>query len=308
MKKLEQWVSRGRAVARSIRARAPGAARSHRPVRLVLRLNDVGLAPGLVRATGAPLGLPQWRDALVHAHQWLGPVRVCIAGGEPARSPLLEEVLRFANRLECPTHLVTAGPIDEDAAMALVDRGLGAVTVLVAGVDDGTHQATLGRPLSDATSTVESFRRARADRERPIQLLVGVPLSSSNIGSVGAIAGWARQSGVDGILATLPLGVEPPAGALEALDALGRDDLTPDHLRDVLAGRDSGVHGGLRMEILSDGTVLASSHVAPLGTLRQVPDPKDIWEAADEQIQVARKHPRPWDEVELVPQRLFSIR
>ena len=307
MKKLEQLLVRGRALARSARSGLPGAARDHRPVRLVLRLNDIGLAPGLIRATAQPLTLGQWQDTIVRFEQWLGPIRVTLAGGEPARSELLELLVRFANRLECPTHLVTAGPVDRTLAEALVDRGLGAVTVLIGGVDDATHQAAVGSPLEDATRTVEAFRIARASRTRQLAIHVGVPLTETTVPSVGAVGGWARQAGADGVLATVPLGVDAPAGALDALASLGRDNLTPAHLATWLEGRRTRAHGGARCEILSDGTLLVSSHVAPLGNVRDA-DPKALWEAADEQIAAARAHPRPWDEVELVPERLSSTR
>ena len=307
MKRLEQWLVRSRARARSARTALPGRARQHRPVRLVLRLNDIGLAPGLVRSTGEPLPLEAWQDAIVRFTQWLGPIRVALSGGEPAESPLLEPLAKFANRLECPTHLVTAGPIEQDLADALVDAGLGAATVLVGGVDDGTHQRVVGRPLDDAAAALENLRRARQGRSRGLDLLVGVPLSAENLSSLPAIGGWARQAGADAVLATLPLGVDPPPGAAAAVKALGRDNQTPAHLLDWLEGRKTRPHGGLRAELVSDGTLLVSACTGPLGSLREH-DPKTLWEAADEQIRAAREHPRPWDEVELVPEGLESRR
>lgn len=307
MKNLEQLLIRGRALARSARALAPGAAAQLRPVRLVLRLNDIRLMPNLIRATGPALSEAQWRDAVVRVVQWLGPIRVAFSGGEPALSPRLEPLVRFANRLECPTHLVTGGGLDADACTALLDRGLGAVTVLVGGVDDATHKAAVGTELVAAQRTLEGFRDARARRGRPLGLYVGVPLSAANVSSVGAVGGWARQAGADGVLATLPLAQAVPEGAVEAVAALGRDNLTPRHLSDYLAGRRGRPHGGLRAEILADGTLLVSSHVPPLGNVREA-DPKQLWEAADEAIRAARAHPRPWDEVELVPRELYSQR
>lgn len=307
MKRLEQWLSRGRGLARSARAVLPGSARAHRPVRVVLRLNDVRLAPGLVRATGEPLSLEQWRNSIVLIHHWLGPTRITFAGGEPARSPHLEDLVRFANRLECPTHLITAGPLDQEAAEALIDRGLGALTVLVGGVDQGTHHAAVGGPLDEATSTLEAFQRARGNRSRPIQVFVGVPLTAASASSAAAVAGWARQAGADGVLGTLPLGSDAPAGAAQAVMALGRDNHTPKHLLDHLAGKSTRNHGGMRMELLGDGTVLVSSLIGPIGNVHDA-QAKELWEAADEQIAAARNHPRPWDEVELVPERLFSER
>lgn len=307
MKKLEQLVARSRALARSARSGVPGAAKSIRPVRLVLRLNDIGLAPGLVRATGERMNTAQWQDAIVRFEQWLGPTRLTIAGGEPARSEHLDLLVRFGNRLECPVHLVTAGPVDRARADLLIDRGLAAVTVLVGGIDEGTHAATVGSPLAEATGAVEAFRAARASRTRELGIYVGVPLSEANIPSVAAIAAWARQAGADGVLATVPLGVDAPAGAVAAVTALGRDNLTPGHLQTWLAGRRTRAHGGLRCEILSDGTLAVSSHVAPIGNVR-ASDPRTVWEAADEQIAATRAHPRPWDEVELVPESLYSTR
>ncbi|MCB9763231.1 MAG: hypothetical protein H6739_25885 [Alphaproteobacteria bacterium] len=307
MKRLEQLLIRSRAAARSARTRLPGAAAAMRPSRLVLRLNDLRLAPGLVRATGEPMGAAEWQSVIVRFIQWLGPVRVTIAGGEPARSPLLDELVRFANRLECPTHLVTGGGIDPARAELLVDRGLGAVTILVGGVDEGTHRAAVGSTLADATGSLDALRDARARRGRPLGLYVGVPLTAENVASVGAVGGWARQAGADGVLATLPLGEEVPPGAAEAVAALGRDNLTPEHLKAWLEGRQVRVRGGLRAEILSDGTLLVSSHVAPLGDVRRGDIPA-IWAAADEPLRAVLAHPRPWDEVELVPRALVSSR
>ena len=215
MKRLEQWLSRGRGLARSARAVLPGTAGAHRPVRLVLRLNDVRLAAGLVRATGEALTLDEWRNAVLMLHHWLGPTRVTFAGGEPARSPHLEDLVRFANRLDCPTHLITAGPLDQGDAEALIDRGLGALTILVGGVDEGTHQAAVGVPLHEATSTLEAFQRAKSTRSRPLQVFVGVPLTAASASSAAAVAGWARQAGADGVLGTLPLGIDAPGGAIQ---------------------------------------------------------------------------------------------
>ncbi|MCB9741286.1 MAG: radical SAM protein [Alphaproteobacteria bacterium] len=306
MKRLEQLLLLSRAKARSARAALPGA-RGLRPTRLVCRLNDVRLAKGLIRATGEPLSAAGWHDAIASVVTWLGPLRVSFVGGEPAASGRLDELVRYANRLECPTHVVTGGGIEPARAELLVDRGLGAVTVLIGGVDEGTHRAAVGSSLDEAISTLEGFREVRARRKRPVGLYVGVPLLAHNVGSVGAIGGWARQAGADGVLATLPLGEDPPPGASEAIAALGRDDMTPQHLIDWCAGQEGRLHGGLRMELISDGTLLVSSQVAPLGDVREA-SPQELWEAGAEQIAAARSHPRPWDEVELVPGALFSVR
>lgn len=308
MKQLEQLLIRARAAGRSARSLLPGgSAATLPPARLVLRLNDVRLAPGLVRATGEPLTPAEWRTAIARFVEWLGPLRVTFSGGEPARSHLLEDLVRFANRLECPTHLITAGPVDTDLAESLVDRGLSAATVLVGGVDDGTHRAAVGSELAWATGALEALKDARQRRGRRLGLYVGMPLVPSNLRAAGAVAGWARQAGADGVLATVPLGFDPPEGGLAAVDALGRDNLTPNHLKLWLVGKRHRRHGGLRAEVLSDGTLVVSPCVAPLGEVR-TEHPQTLWAAADEAIREVRRHPRPWDEIELVPRWLASTR
>ena len=193
MKSLEQLLIQARSAVRAAQARVPGL--TPRPTRLVLRLNDLHLGPNLLRATGAPLKEKEWRDTIVRFERWLGPLRLTIAGGEPAQSGLLPALVRFGNRLECPTHVVTGGPISPEQAEAMVDWGLSAVTVLVGGIDEVSHRAAVGTRLDEAVATVEAFREARAKRKRPLGLYVCVPLTDANTGGAGAVAGWARQAG-----------------------------------------------------------------------------------------------------------------
>ena len=164
MKSLEQLLIQARSAVRAAQARVPGL--TPRPTRLVLRLNDLHLGPNLLRATGAPLKEKEWRDTIVRFERWLGPLRLTIAGGEPAQSGLLPALVRFGNRLECPTHVVTGGPISPEQAEAMVDWGLSAVTVLVGGIDEVSHRAAVGTRLDEAVATVEAFREARAKRAR----------------------------------------------------------------------------------------------------------------------------------------------
>lgn len=111
MKTVEQWAARLRARSRAL---AP-ASLGWPPDRLVV---DLGPSPSL--------DLAALRRAIVDVVHWAGPIRVVVRSGPP---PLEDEALRIAHRLECPTHLLDPGSVDEDRALALVDGGLGAVTV-----------------------------------------------------------------------------------------------------------------------------------------------------------------------------------
>ncbi len=295
MKHLQQVVSRGRASLRRLRAVAPGSARDQRPVRLVLRLP----APD---AEGT-LGLGQLQRIVVETVHWLGPLRVCVRGAT-AHNPLLEPVVRFANRLECPTHVVTAGPLLESDATGLVDAGVAAVTLRIGALDEAAHLARTGTPLSQTLAAADHLRRAREDRGRPLGLFAALCLASDTVDALGAMAGLAGQSGVDGVLASLP--ADPPAGAGAAVAGLAGHVTSPALLA-ALDGRRPRRPAGLRLEVLPQGQLRTSRHLPILGTWKDG-QLQALWEAGGEAVTGARDLLRPADEVERVPAVLYSAR
>jgi len=299
MKLIEQLIAQGRVAARRARARVPGTAASVRPTRIVLRLNDFSAPDGWARASDAPLDLAGWRALLVGFEQWLGPTRVTIAGGRPEASPLLEDLIRFANRLECPTHLVLPGGLETERVDALVGRGLAAVTLRLPEVDAAPEV------VEASFETLRRFRDARADWERPLTVLVAVPLGHHPT-RARELSASARNFGADGVLGCLSLDRELPVAAPATLQALGDDERTP-HPLAVFTGAPRPLPGGARAEVLSDGTLLVSSVGPAVGRL----DPKNpaaTWAGADAALAAAREMARPWDEIELAPAVLLSRR
>lgn len=297
MKHLHQVVSRGRATLRRLRAVAPGPARSQRPVRLVLRLPAHDDEAALARA--------DWQALIVETVTWLGPVRVCLRG-PAAQSPLLVPLVRFANRLECPTHLITAGPLAPELASALIDAGLAAATVRLGSLDEAVHLARTGTPQVETLGALEHLRLAREDRGRRVALLAGLCLAPDTTDALGAMAGLARQSGVDGVLASLPCDADVPPGAASAVAGLG-DHCTPPSLVAALSGGRSRAPLGLRLEVSAQGMASTSRRVAPLGPW-QAGELRELWGSADEQIAATLGLDRPADEIELVPRGLYSTR
>lgn len=251
------------------------------------------------------LVLEQWQRVIVETVHWLGPIRVCFRGAA-AQSPLLIQLVRFANRLECPTHLVTAGPLDAELATALVDAGLAAATLRLGALDEAAHAARTGTPMTETLASLEHLRLARGDRGRPLALYAALCLAPDTVDALGAMAGLARQTGVDGVLVSLPADQEPPSGAARAVDALG-DHATAPGLRAVLAGRSSRRPAGLRLEVLPDGTLRTSRRLAPFGTW-SVDTLQDLWESAGSAVTDALALERPADEIERVPAVLYSSR
>jgi len=302
MKMLEQLIAQGRVAARRVRARAPGAAAAVRPTRIVLRLNDFGAPEGWTRGSGAPLDLEGWRSLLVGFHQWLGPTRVTIAGGRPEASPLVEDLVRFANRLECPTHLILPGGLEVDRVDALVGRGLAGVTVRLPEPDAGESV------FEASIETVRRFHDARDDWGRPLVLLAAVSVAIAPT-RARALSSAARQAGADGVLGCLHPEQDRPMSTAATLQALGDDERTP-HPLAVDTGEPRPLPGGARVELLSDGTVLVSSFGPVVGTINpsDPESPKTVWAGANAALSAARALARPWDEIELAPAVLLSRR
>ena len=295
MKMIEQLLAQSRASVRRARARLPG---TPPPGRLVLRLNDHGVPDGRPRIEGEPMNLKRWRELLAGFHHWLGPLRVTIAGGAPGRAALLVDLVRFANRLECPTHVVSGiEGLDDDRVDALIGCGVAAITIALDDPEAGMER-------------LAAFSAARADWGRPVSLFGAVDPGGPPRQLV-ALADQARRLALDGLVGRVPLGAPRPAGWSEGLLALADMDRTPAARRRGRAGRPAPLPGGARAEILADGALTISPLMPPAARLDSVTagELQAAWEgAAGPALREARSLERPWDEVELSPAMLFSRR
>ena len=296
VKELTQALARSRFALRRMRSRLPLVSRGVEPVRMVLYL---GQTPGGAASNDPPqLSLEQWKTTLVDLVSWLGPVRVCVdctAGGE---IELAMDLVRLAHRLECPTHLVTTGPVSIEQALELIDRGLGAVTLRVGGLDNRTHQLVFGGELDAVTASLSAFSKARALRNRVVVLQVNLTAHGENVSTLGAMAGWARQAGADSVVLGLLLGSPVPKGLLEAIQALPNVEI-PSALARFIRG-EGLENSGARVGLCANGDLVASLAMPPLGNVQEAP-PEVLWAKSQSEIQSAIRHKRAFDEVELLP-------
>jgi hypothetical protein len=166
----------------------------------------------LVLRPGPALGEARARQAVIDAVAWLGPVPVDIDA--PSVGPALAGLVRFVHRLDCPVRLLTDGTgLGPSEALALVDAGLGAVRLRVAGVSDAVQVPVLGVPVADSSSALQALSAARADRAQPLDIEVLVPWQGEVGRELRALAGWCREAGADGLR----------LGAPDAPDAVCRD-------------------------------------------------------------------------------------
>ena len=262
MKALEQLVVRARSRYRRGRARV---GLGGRPSQLVIRLDDLD-AP--VPLPSASLKLDDWLDAVVRVVEWSGalPVRVI----SRADHRLLCELVRFAHRLECPTSLrTTAFGMSAPRADELVDSGLDAVAVRVAGVTDAT-QALLGEKAADTWAAIEVLNAARASRGAKLDISLEVPFGPAPARELRELIDAARRKGVDGVRVAAPWtggawdsgAIDAVAHVLEAAPFLRNGKGDVDTLR-AFRGDAPGVKRGrgrcpvasTRLELLPDGSV-----------------------------------------------------
>lgn len=271
MRALEHRLAWSRWQSRRIRARlGPRDPAAATPARLVLRLDTDDLLEDL--GQGAVLTPAAWHRAIVAWVERAGPVPVTVLAGRRVGEPLAAELVRFAHRLECPVSLVSHGPgLDRAKAAELIDRGLGALRVLVGGVSEDVHRAVVGSELAHAIGAVDAAQAARRDRGAALDIEVGLPWRHPAQSEARAVVGWARQAGADGLRVLPPGRAKALAVDPELLDALV-DPSDPFHRTDpgtlaalhVAAARPDGLPGIPRSEALGSRRL----RPCPVGGLR----------------------------------------
>ena len=130
--------------------------------------------------------------------RWRGPLPVTVLAHRLGPADGAAALVRFAHRLECPTTLVHDGPgLDDAAALALVDAGLGRAIIRVGGVDAATHEAVVGSPLDAAQGAIAALLAAREERGARLEVVARVPWRKG-VGPDPSDLGVAlRQWGVD---------------------------------------------------------------------------------------------------------------
>ncbi len=297
------------------------------PSRLVLRLDDTDL-PGTL-GQGDEIQLGQWRKVLVSSVEWLGPVDTTFIATHSGDHPQLAELVRFAHRLECSTLLVTDGTgIDRHRAEELVDRGLQAVRVIVAGLSDEVQSRAVGNSHIEATEAVQAFIEARRDREAELDIEVVVPWLEGAERELRAVLGWARQVGADGLRIIAPWRASDLPADPELLDSIAASErpffrtssaaLAEIHAmvaeqdgQPGLARKRGPVRrrrfrcpvGGQRVEVGAKGQVSSCPFKEPMGTVED--DLRAVWSGGAAHLDAIASCDRACAHPELAPLRIL---
>jgi hypothetical protein len=303
VKELTQALARSRFALRRIRSRVPVLSRGVEPVRVLLSLGEK--AGESTSEADPALSEEQWKSTVVDLVTWLGPVRVCVECPDSDHLGLALDLVRLAHRLECPTHLITTASVSFEQALEFIDRGLGAVSIRVAGLDNKTHRLILDGELDHVSSSLSAFSKAGALRDRDFALQVNLVAHGENLATLKAMAGWARQAGADAVSLGLPLGAPVPEGLLKAMNGLAHVEV-PAALACFLRGERRETSGA-RVGLCANGDLMASLALPALGNVLDA-SPQALWAKDTRAIQAALRHPRPFDEVELLPLELKCLR
>ncbi|MEL6343348.1 MAG: hypothetical protein AAFV53_09430 [Myxococcota bacterium] len=292
------------------------------PARLVIRLDGTGI--GDHTGDGEPLSVAQWQARLVEAVRWLSALPVTILVGPRGDHPQLVELVRFANRLDCPTLLDCWGGIDGPRALALIDAGLRGARIQIGGVTEPVHRSVVGGALDDARATLRALHQARTAREASLDLEILVPWRGRIHEEVEAVFKWTRRSGADGVRLTAPwFAAELPADP-ELLDEVGGADVPfnrthPAALRELhamvaaqdgapgMSRRRSGRRcpvGGQRLELGARGKVACCPFKTPMqnGEMQNGEGLPEIWSRGRAHLEEIATCQRACAHIELSPE------
>ncbi|HLB54037.1 MAG TPA: radical SAM protein [Gemmatimonadales bacterium] len=141
----------------------------------------------------------QWKAALSDLRDWLGPVHVCITGGEALLIPSAVEVIRHGCSIGLHLEILTHGYWQEQSRVEAMARakpwritlsvdGLGEVHSRVRG-REGFHERTFG--------TIQNLIRMRREEKLGYSILLKTVIMRHNLDQLSPIAAYAAENGLE---------------------------------------------------------------------------------------------------------------
>lgn len=141
----------------------------------------------------------QWSAALKDLRDWLGPVHVCLTGGEALLRPYTVDLMEYGSRLGLLMELLTHGYWKDQTRIEAVARTRPwRITLSVDGIGD-THDRVRGRDdfFERTSNTIETLKRVRAEEGLDFSIRLKTVVMSHNLHNLGAVAEYATQPGMD---------------------------------------------------------------------------------------------------------------
>lgn len=148
------------------------------------------------------LSLAEWQAALGAIYAWMGPFHLSISGGEPLMRPDVVDLIAWASRRQISTNLMTNGwLVDETMAAALVEAGLGNLTLSLNGLLPETHDTSRGVKGSHAriVAAIDYYQTARRRHGRTGTLSFNVIVAGFNAAELPDLVRWAADMDIDAV-------------------------------------------------------------------------------------------------------------
>jgi len=140
-----------------------------------------------------------WKVLLLDLRRWLGPVHVCLTGGEALLKPYTIDLVRSASQSGLLLEILTHGYwADQGKIEQLVNANPWRLTVSLDGLGE-THTKIRGRDgfWEKTSATIETMVRVRAATRLPVSILLKTVVMSHNIHDLVPLAEYAREKGVE---------------------------------------------------------------------------------------------------------------
>ncbi|RIK77550.1 MAG: hypothetical protein DCC67_12550 [Planctomycetota bacterium] len=141
----------------------------------------------------------QWCAALLDLRRWLGPMHVCITGGEALLKPFTPELVAYGSSLGAFVEVLTHGYWkDQSRIERLALANPWRITVSLDGVDE-THDEVRGREgfVRYTRKTLETLLALRRARRLRFSIRLKTVVMARNLHALEELAEFATQDGVD---------------------------------------------------------------------------------------------------------------
>ncbi|MBW1637334.1 MAG: radical SAM protein [Deltaproteobacteria bacterium] len=143
------------------------------------------------------LTIAEWISVIKQINQWLGPVPVYVAGGEPLVKKGIGELLDFISQ-QNPLFLMTNGQSGKDIFLPQVDSGHENLLVSLYSLDSATHDSIRQTPGSHrkAMECIDELIKRREKKKGTMKINVAFLVTSRNYREMPEFVDYFSKRGV----------------------------------------------------------------------------------------------------------------
>lgn len=147
------------------------------------------------------LSLEEWKTIISKVHNWLGPFRLEIAGGEPFSYKDITDIIKYSSEKQVFTVLTTnAALINEELAGRIVDSGLSTINISLDAESANLHDYIRGKEgvFDKAINAIELIKRYRIQKAKP-HICIAVTVIQQNLKDLLKLVDYVDRGLADSI-------------------------------------------------------------------------------------------------------------